>query len=1500
MKSSRDARLDSNDEINRLVKTLFATERRLVELTRGEAQSVTDEDGQVFLLRSAQEQMREAEALKQSAILDALPAEVVLLDARGVIVSVNRAWREFVGGSGAQCQNYYIGERYPDSCVHARCVNAAEAALASEGVREVIAGRSESFTIEYSCHSRSGARWYLLLATPLAGVAPRGAVVMHVNITERREAEAALRRLAGIVETSDDAIFANDIAGLVTSWNRGAERTLGYRADEIIGSSYFDLVPPELQAAEKHIFENVLAGQSVDRYETRWRTKDARTIEVSLTISAVRDSNGRIVNVARVARDVTERNRSEQAVRESDERFQQLAAVASDVFWIRSADMNRLEYVSPAFEKIWGRPMETLYRNPHSWREAIYPADRPAVQAAFAGLRTDTPRISIQYRIVRANGEIRWVLVRGFQVKNPAGEVIRLGGTVTDISEQYRMDEAIRESEERFAIAFQHAPIGVTLATPEGRWVQVNRAFCAMVGYSEEELLGRSFSGLTAPADREASHRYLAEIVAGRINNYEIEKQYIHRRGHFVTVLLSVAVVRSRTGVPRYLVSQIQDITARREAEAEFRALSERTEQRERMLSTALSSISDFSQIFDREGRLVFANRSLLSAFDCTLEELMGTSFSDRGYQPEIAARLLGGVQRVFATGERVIGETPWVQVGNVAGYFEYIYSPILAADRTVEFVVGATRNVTERKRHEAALRASEATMAAAQQIAHFASWEIELADPADVDSNILRWSDEMFRIVGLEPNSVPVTNELFFNCVPVEEHAAIRVAIAVAIRDGKLYTIVHRVVRPDGSVRIVSERAQVFYDDVTGRPLRVVGTAHDITERRKTEEDLARSEREQRALATQLQEEHERLVEAQEVAKLGNWEVDARSLALVWSDGMYSVFEVERAAFPLTYAAFLELVHVEDRPMVNERFFDSHGNPSAHGCEHRIVTPSGKVKYVEVRWRALFGESGTTVRVRGTCQDITERKIATDALRLSEKRFKALFEQAAVGVTQCDATTGRFIHANQRFCEMLGRTAEELRALAITAVTHPEDIAEDRERMRQLESGETREFSGEKRYIKKDGSELWVEVTVSAMWSPGEAPDYTLAISQDITARKRLEDQFRQAQKMEAIGTLAGGIAHDFNNILAAINGYAELSRMLSRNNPEVRSHLDAVLQASGRAADLVRQILTFSRQQKLERRPMKLLSVVAESLMLLRSTIPSTIEFSTSLTPDAPTVLADATQVHQLLMNLGTNAWHAMKDHPGRLTVSLERWVVDEVHASAQSRLHPGVYARLSVSDTGMGMDEATRRRIFEPFFTTKGPGEGTGLGLAVVHGIMDSHDGAVTVYSQPGEGTVFRLYFPAHETEAVPLAAESGPPPTGSGEKILFVDDEELLVRLGRKTLSALGYEVESTTLAAEALAMVEAAPDRYAVVITDHTMPRMTGMTLARLLREIRPGLPIILTTGYSQSLTTESVHEAGLNQLLLKPFTMHTLGGAVQAALSPGRQRRRVYGSDNPF
>ena len=530
------------------------------------------------------------------------------------------------------------------------------------------------------------------------------------------------------------------------------------------------------------------------------------------------------------------------------------------------------------------------------------------------------------------------------------------------------------------------------------------------------------------------------------------------------------------------------------------------------------------------------------------------------------------------------------------------------------------------------------------------------------------------------------------------------------------------------------------------------------------------------------------------------------------------------------------------------------------------------------------FNRAELRARVRSVTRLNRYRRLleVQTTLRESQERYHKMLMFSPDA--HCVHVDGLITFVNEAFYRLMGATdpAQLLGRPALETV-HPDHRDLVRERQQKILNDEPMP-SSEMKFIRLDG--ISVDVEVASIAFDFRDHQEVQVIARDITERKRRDVQYLQAQKMEALGQFSGGIAHDFNNILSAIVGYTQLAQLMLKENPDVRGHLGAVLKSANRATALVRQILTFSRQQPEERLPIDLRPIMAESIELLRATIPPGIALDTSVATDAPAVLANAGQIHQILMNLGINAWHAMKDFSGRLQVNLERCVVDAAHAATQPRLRPGLYARISVSDTGKGMDPATLRRIFEPFFTTKLPGEGTGLGLAVVHGIMDSHDGAVTVYSQPGEGSIFHLYFPAYAGVALAVAsAEEGPVPRGEGERILVVDDEDLLAQLGQKTLFALGYKVEITTQPAAALAMVRAAPQRFALVLTDQSMPGMSGIVLANQLRQIRPEMPVILMTGYSVALTPEVLEAAGVRQLLLKPLNIHSLGTAVHAALS---------------
>jgi nitrogen-specific signal transduction histidine kinase len=397
--------------------------------------------------------------------------------------------------------------------------------------------------------------------------------------------------------------------------------------------------------------------------------------------------------------------------------------------------------------------------------------------------------------------------------------------------------------------------------------------------------------------------------------------------------------------------------------------------------------------------------------------------------------------------------------------------------------------------------------------------------------------------------------------------------------------------------------------------------------------------------------------------------------------------------------------------------------------------------------------------------------------------------------------------------------------------------------------------------------------------------------ISEDITERKLSEEERRtyearlmRSQKLEAIGTLAGGIAHDFNNILSAIIGYSELAIGELPPDSAVSTSIKEVLKAGDRAKDLVKQILTFSRQMETERKPVKIHLIIKEALKLLRSSIPSTITITERIDTSAGTVFADSTQIHQVIMNLCTNAYHALLTTGGDLTVSLEQLYLDSGFISKHPPLHEGAHLLITVRDTGYGMDTETLKRIFDPFFTTKEKAKGTGLGLATVHGIVTELGGVILVESWVGKGSTFEIYLPVSQREQEDMDDLNEEPTPGTGESILLVDDEEAIINFTKAMLNQLGYKVKGICSSIDALNYFRSVPDEIDLVITDQTMPGITGSQLATEILKIRPDIPIILMTGYSETITPEEAVAQGIKEYIDKPFTKNMLAGTICRSL----------------
>lgn len=569
-------------------------------------------------------------------------------------------------------------------------------------------------------------------------------------------------------------------------------------------------------------------------------------------------------------------------------------------------------------------------------------------------------------------------------------------------------------------------------------------------------------------------------------------------------------------------------------------------------------------------------------------------------------------------------------------------------------------------------------------------------------------------------------------------------------------------------------------------------------------------------------------------------------------------------------------------------------------------VREYGSVREMEVEASDKTGKplllslSGELVELDGKpclityVRDVTEQRASRVALAESEERFSKAFLASPDAFLIVETQTARIIEANEAFERLVARTRDGIIGKsAVELGLWPNIEARDHARAVLQRDGRLRDFEVEITSANGETRDCLVSaerLEIGGRWC-------ILTIMRDVTearraeeARAQLERQLRQSQKLDALGTLAGGIAHDFNNILAAMLAFAELIKLDIHQPTAIAEHVQELLTAGERAADLVRQILTFSRKQPMQpRRAIRLESTVREALGLARAGLPATIGLEVNIERDVPLVLADATAVHQVVMNLCTNAAYAMRSGQGRLTVKLEAVQVDAELAAKHAGLQQRRYARLTVSDTGEGIPAEALKRVFEPFFTTKGPGEGTGLGMAVVHGIVREHDGVIVLESSLNQGTTAVVYFPEHEAQLGTSLAPEPELPRGSGQLVLVVDDETVLCVSIAALLERLGYRAEWFVDPREALSCYRERPDDFSLVLTDLTMPELTGVELAKSVHALTPHVPIVVMTGFEGEQSANSMYTYGVKMLLLKPLSAARIAQCLHGCLEKARE-----------
>lgn len=724
-----------------------------------------------------------------------------------------------------------------------------------------------------------------------------------------------------------------------------------------------------------------------------------------------------------------------------------------------------------------------------------------------------------------------------------------------------------------------------------------------------------------------------------------------------------------------------------------------------------------------------------------------------------------------------------------------------------------------------------------------------------------------------------------------------------VAMASGKPCEIETQGVRDDGTRFSVRNRAFPLYN-IDGELTGFHEILEDISERKASEEALKKvhSELEQRiedrtAELTKANEQLRKEMEERSQAEEALRESEEKYRLLVENIPSVAWITSEHGETPFISPTvekvygftqeeicgkgellWFERIHPDDIDKVRESFQRVFAEGLEFDVEYRIQRKDEKWIWVHDTAIMAYEEDGVKYAY-GIFSDITERKQAVEALLESEEKYRDLVENINDVIFAIDENRS-IIYISPIIESVSGYSQSELIGRSFTDFIHDEDLPMITKQFHKIISGDVE--PSEYRIMTKSGEAHWVRSSSRPVYE-GERLVGLRGVLTDITEKKRLEAQLIQAQKMESIGTLAGGIAHDFNNILSPIMIHSEMAMMELPPDSPVQFNVEQIFQAGQKAKDMVKQILAFSRKGKGELAAIKITPILQEILKMLRSTIPATIGIHQNFAVQSDTVFANPTQIHQIMLNLCTNAAYAMKEEGGALEVSLVQEDIDSQTAAKHIDLNPGPYLKLSVSDTGTGIDSETIQKIFEPYFTTKEPGEGTGMGLALIHGIVKSNGGAIAVESEQGKGTTFDVYLPRIETDLPPLEERSAQVPKGN-ETILLVDDEKAAIDSLKPMLENLGYDVTARTSSIEALEAFKNDPNRFELVITDQTMPNMTGKDLAKELISIRSDTPLILCTGFSEQIDEGTAEEMGIRAFVMKPIVMGQIARTIREVL----------------
>jgi PAS domain S-box-containing protein len=1020
-----------------------------------------------------------------------------------------------------------------------------------------------------------------------------------------------------------------------------------------------------------------------------------------------------------------------------------------------------------------------------------------------------------------------------------SSSVIRYGGKKAILSFNRDITERKR-AEERFSRAFSASPEPVTIsALSDGTYIDVNQAFLRTTGYTREEVIGRTALDAKFWPTSDARARFLEELERGPVRDFEVT--FGTKSGELRSGLLSGEIIE--IGGQLCLLAITNDVTDRKRAEEALRE----SEDRYRDL---VEHSHDLICTHDLAGRLLSVNQEPARILGYSPEELMKISMRDL-LIPEVREQFDDYLEKIAQEGTA----QGLLAVRTRSGETRiWEYQNTLRTEGVPEPIVrGMAHDVTDRKRAEKALRENEERF---RSLVENATVGIYRTTP---DGRIVMANPALVKMLGYDSFEALAARDLEQtgfepNCARVEFKTRLD-------RDGIVRGLESAWRRNDGTTLFVRESARAIRDG-GGQVLFYDGIIEDITERKRAEERIKESEEKfRKAFMTGA--------DAYYIATL-----DGGKLIEV-NDRFEDVFGFSREE--AIGKTSLELGLYADPADRSKMVSEIKAQGYARNLELRGKRKSREPITILLSANILAG--GGEPIILGVVRDISEQKRAQESL----VRLRHAVDASGEVVFMTDRD-GVITSINPEFTRLYGYSADEVVGKTTPRILKSGDKSPEEYARFWSTILDKKIARGDIVNKTRDGRLVTVESSVNPILDErGEIAGF-LAIQRDISARKQLEEQFRQAQKMEAIGRLAGGVAHDFNNLLTIINGYGQLLLERFAEEEPVRAHLGEILKAGDRATALTRQLLAFSRRQVLEPKVLDLGSIVEGMQTMLRRLIGEDVELRASVRKPLGLVKADPTQVEQLILNLVVNARDAMP-HGGKLTIETASAELDQTYAQSHSDVTPGHYVMLAVSDTGVGMDDETMAHIFEPFFTTKARGKGTGLGLSTVYGIVKQTRGHISVYSEPGRGTTFKVFLPqvAKFSEAAPTTVDSSRP-LGGSETILLVEDEKALRGLAVSVLKEYGYHVLESETPQEAVEIGEDRQTRIDLLLTDVVMPGMSGRNIAEHLAFLRPEMKVLYMSGYTDdAIIHHGVLQAGV-AFMQKPFTPEVLARKVREVL----------------